>query len=141
MCGKFKIQNSSVRVLLKLLAFQSSPTDQELIIIIWNLETWKRSLFFTRKISLFLQRKILLKSSWNVFFLTCTKYIVLFKSDLKCFNGRLFHFDVFCFFFSEPKSDRSHFWVPVTFASRRKGKRKAQSKHHQVEKLVVQSSD
>ena len=104
-----------------------------------NLETiiifYKENFFISTKKNSF---KELMKC---FFFLTCTKYIVLFKSDLKCFNGRLFHFDVFCFFFSEPKSDRSHFWVPVTFASRRKGKRKAQSKHHQVEKLVVQSSD
>ena len=54
MCGKFKIQNSSVRVLLKLLAFQSSPTLPKARSPLLLYEIWKLG-----NDHYFLQRKVL----------------------------------------------------------------------------------
>lgn len=53
MCGKFKIQNSSVRVLLKLLAFQSSPTlpkARSSLLLLY--EIWKLFKFYIHFCSL-----------------------------------------------------------------------------------------
>lgn len=56
-----------------------------------NLETiiifYKENFFISTKKNSF-------KELMKCFFLTCTKYIVLFKSDLKCFNGRFYVRDV-----------------------------------------------